>query len=192
MPEGHTIRRLADDCLDRFGGRAVRASSPQGPFAASAALIDGQELKETDAHGKHLFLGFPGAGWVHIHLGLYGKVAFGAAPPPPPVGAVRLRLVGDEHVMDLRGPTACELITPAEKQAIHDRLGPDPAGRFAQGIADCRRRRHQPSRARFARLDDDLARDQRAVHPCRIDASDQAASGEHRHREVTMLAQVLW
>ena len=26
MPEGHTIRRLADDCLDRFGGRAVRAS----------------------------------------------------------------------------------------------------------------------------------------------------------------------
>ncbi len=126
MPEGHTIRRLADDCLDRFGGRAVRASSPQGPFAASAALIDGQELKETDAHGKHLFLGFPGAGWVHIHLGLYGKVAFGAAPPPPPVGAVRLRLVGDEHVMDLRGPTACELITPAEKQAIHDRLGPDP------------------------------------------------------------------
>lgn len=28
--------------------------------------------------------------------------------------------------MDLRGPTTCTLITDAEKQAIHARLGPDP------------------------------------------------------------------
>ena len=85
-------------------------------------MLDGAE-----AHGKHLFLGFGAAGWVHIHLGLFGKVGFGDAPAPPPTDTVRLRLVErDTSYVDLRGPTTCALITDAEKQAIHDRLGPDP------------------------------------------------------------------
>jgi endonuclease VIII len=114
-----------------FGGRTVHAGSPQGRFAASAALLDGQTLDDVDAHGKHLFLGFEKAGqtlgpWVHIHLGLYGSVTFGPAPAPAPVGAVRLRLENDEAYADLRGPTTCELITSAEKDAVHARLGPDP------------------------------------------------------------------
>lgn len=127
MPEGHTIHRLAADHRERFGGRAVRASSPQGKFAASAALIDGRVLERAEAHGKHLFLGFGPAGWVHIHLGLIGKVGFGvtgAAAGSP--ATVRLRLSDDAHWADLRGPAACELITDPEKRAIHDRLGPDP------------------------------------------------------------------
>ena len=39
---------------------------------------------------------------------------------------MRLRLAGAGGYADLRGPTACELITEPEKDAIHDRLGPDP------------------------------------------------------------------
>ena len=128
MPEGHTIHRLAEDCLQRFGGRTVRAASPQGRFAESAGLLDGRVMSAADAHGKHLFLGFDGTGWVHVHLGLYGTFRFGTGPAPEPVGAVRLRLTGgdDRHYADLRGPAACELVTAGEKQAIHDRLGPDP------------------------------------------------------------------
>ncbi|WP_328913562.1 MULTISPECIES: Fpg/Nei family DNA glycosylase [unclassified Streptomyces] len=129
MPEGHTIHRLAEDCLDRFAGRPVRVSSPQGKFSDSAALLDGSVLDGVDAHGKHLFLGFTASGWVHIHLGLFGKVAFGTPAAQPPTDTVRLRLIGgrlDEHVMDLRGPTTCRLLTEPEKAAIHDRLGPDP------------------------------------------------------------------
>jgi endonuclease-8 len=127
MPEGHTIHRLAADHRERFGGRAVRASSPQGRFSGSAALIDGQVLESAEAHGKHLFLAFGGAGWVHIHLGLIGKVGFGATGAASGSPAtVRLRLSGNGHWADLRGPAACELITDPEKQAIHDRLGPDP------------------------------------------------------------------
>ncbi|MDX6348151.1 MAG: endonuclease [Streptomyces sp.] len=126
MPEGHTIHRLAADHFARFGGRPVRASSPQGKFSDGAALIDGQVLETAEAHGKHLFLGFAATGWVHIHLGLFGKVGFGAAPAVPATDTVRLRLANPESYVDLRGPTACELITTAEKQAIHDRLGPDP------------------------------------------------------------------
>jgi endonuclease-8 len=83
-------------------------------------------LEAAEAHGKHLFLGFAGMGWIHIHLGLFGKVGFGAAPAPPPTDTVRLRLANGESYVDLRGPTTCELVTDAEKQAIHDRLGPDP------------------------------------------------------------------
>ncbi|WP_329117292.1 Fpg/Nei family DNA glycosylase [Streptomyces sp. NBC_01465] len=126
MPEGHTIHRLAADHFERFGGRPVRASSPQGKFADGAALIDKRPMTSTEAHGKHLFLGFDGETWVHIHLGLFGKLGFGTTPVPPPTDTVRLRLVGEKAYADLRGPTTCALITDAEKRAIHDRLGPDP------------------------------------------------------------------
>ncbi|GAA2983849.1 Fpg/Nei family DNA glycosylase [Streptomyces fulvorobeus] len=126
MPEGHTIHRLAADHRERFAGAPVRVSSPQGTFAAGAALLDGRTLTGVDAHGKHLFLGFGDTGWVHIHLGLFGKLGFGGTPAPPPTDTVRLRLVNEDHHADLRGPTTCALITPAEKQAIHARLGPDP------------------------------------------------------------------
>jgi len=46
--------------------------------------------------------------------------------PPAPVGAVRLRLETDFAVADLRGPTACEILTPDEAHAVRTRLGPDP------------------------------------------------------------------
>ncbi|MFE0100369.1 Fpg/Nei family DNA glycosylase [Streptomyces sp. NPDC059009] len=127
MPEGHTIHRLAADHGTRFAtGTPLTATSPQGKFSDSAALLTGQPLTTTEAHGKHLFLGFAATGWVHIHLGLFGKYTLGDAPAPPPTDTVRLRLANKSHYSDLRGPTTCALITDGEKQAIHDRLGPDP------------------------------------------------------------------
>ncbi|PIM66033.1 DNA glycosylase, partial [Streptomyces sp. JV178] len=92
-------------------------------------LLDGTPLTAAEAHGKHLFLHFgaPDAeDWVHIHLGLFGKVDLGPTPAPPPTDTVRLRLRNDTSYVDLRGPTTCALITDAEKRAVHARLGPDP------------------------------------------------------------------
>ncbi|MET9252489.1 DNA-formamidopyrimidine glycosylase family protein [Streptomyces sp. NPDC003717] len=139
MPEGHTIHRLAGDYAAAFAGGPVRVSSPQGKFSDSAALLDGAELTATDAHGKHLFLGFGATGWVHIHLGLFGKVAQGPEPAPPPTDTVRLRLRNETAYVDLRGPTTCALITAPEKVAIHDRLGPDPLRPDADPAAAYRR-----------------------------------------------------
>ncbi|MBK4346021.1 Fpg/Nei family DNA glycosylase [Lacisediminihabitans changchengi] len=46
--------------------------------------------------------------------------------PPPPIGAVRVRLLADDAVADLRGPTACEVLTPEQVEVALGKLGPDP------------------------------------------------------------------
>jgi endonuclease VIII len=131
MPEGHTLHRLARSQRARFAGHVVHVSSPQGRFA-DAALVDGRVLEDVAAHGKHLFAAF-GDRIVHVHLGLFGKVAEGDGDPPPPLGAVRMRWVADTGWSDLRGPTACAVISPSEVEAIHQRLGPDPLARRPDG-----------------------------------------------------------
>src|SRR5918995_1523384 len=108
MPEGHTLHRLARAQRARFAGAVVRVSSPQGRFP-DAALVDGRVLDTVTAHGKHLFAAF-GDRIVHVHLGLFGKVASGDGDPPPPVGAVRMRWVAATGWSDLRGPTAGEVL----------------------------------------------------------------------------------
>ena len=92
-------------------------------------MLDGAE-----AWGKHLFIGFPGERFVHVHLGLYGKfdVHAAVADVPLPVGQVRLRLaaVGEPaSYADLRGATTCELVTGAQRDAVVARSGPDPLRR---------------------------------------------------------------
>jgi len=197
MPEGHSIHRLALAFDELLHGERLAVSSPQGRFADGAALLDGHRLVATDAHGKHLFLGFSTDGesdpeslrWLRVHLGLYGSWTFAGdhtfqaphaigAPrrrvaeeevalpalddeeddaarlvpaasangqwhPPAPRGAVRVRLLGEHGVADLTGPTACEVISPQEKDAVHARLGPDPLrqdGDVEQFVAGVRRR----------------------------------------------------
>jgi formamidopyrimidine-DNA glycosylase len=46
--------------------------------------------------------------------------------PPEPVGAVRVRLLTETAVADLRGPTACEVLDAAQVDAAIAKLGPDP------------------------------------------------------------------
>ncbi|MHA6694417.1 Fpg/Nei family DNA glycosylase [Homoserinimonas sp. A520] len=46
--------------------------------------------------------------------------------PPEPIGQVRVRLLTDAAVADLRGPTACEVLSPGEADLLIARLGPDP------------------------------------------------------------------
>ncbi|HEY6933735.1 MAG TPA: DNA-formamidopyrimidine glycosylase family protein [Marmoricola sp.] len=126
MPEGHTLRRLALEVEEAFGGRPVRVSSPQGRFAADAAVLDGAELVGADSAGKHLFVEFAGDRFVHIHLGLIGGLQIRPAPAPAPVGQVRLRLQNDTAYADLRGATQCELVTGRRRDEIVAQLGPDP------------------------------------------------------------------
>ncbi|MDH2424269.1 DNA-formamidopyrimidine glycosylase family protein [Sphaerisporangium sp. TRM90804] len=126
MPEGHVIFRLAARHAELFAGDKVIAASPQGRFAEGAALLSGSVLSGTESYGKHLLHHYAGERTLHVHLGLYGRFTDGAGEPPAPVGQVRLRLTGEAHWLDLRGPAACEILTPEETAALRARLGPDP------------------------------------------------------------------
>ncbi|AOS62409.1 Fpg/Nei family DNA glycosylase [Actinoalloteichus hymeniacidonis] len=126
MPEGHTLHRLALLHHRLFAGRPVSVSSPQGRFAAEAALLDGTTMIEAQAHGKHLLHTYDGDRTVHIHLGLYGTFVEYPKPVTEPVGQVRMRLIGADHFSDLRGPTACRILNSAEVAELQARLGPDP------------------------------------------------------------------
>ena len=115
-------------------GQPVAMSSPQGRFAEGAALLSGRVCTKIEPYGKHLFYRFAGDLLLHVHLGLYGKWAAGTGAPPAPQGALRLRMVSGDSWWDLRGPTACEIFTPAARAAVLARLGPDPLRRGADPL----------------------------------------------------------
>ncbi|GIF09844.1 Fpg/Nei family DNA glycosylase [Actinoplanes siamensis] len=126
MPEGHTIHRLATRHRELFAGHPVAVSSPQGRFTSGAALLDGRVLRDTEAYGKHLLHHYEGDRTLHVHLGLYGKFTEGEPPLPDPVGQIRMRMAGPTHWLDLRGPTACEVLEPPAVESLRARLGADP------------------------------------------------------------------
>jgi endonuclease-8 len=136
MPEGHTLHRLARAHKRHYGGAAVEVTSPQGRFATEASHVDGQVLLGAEAYGKHLFHHYGPHGTIHVHLGLYGTFSEAKLPAAPPIGQVRMRMVGRAQWTDLRGPNRCELLDEDQVDAIKARLGPDPLRRDAKpGLA---------------------------------------------------------
>lgn len=134
MPEGHTIHRAARLHRDAFGGRSVRASSPQGRFNEGAARLDGATLTTVDAYGKHLFYRFSPTGTLHIHLGLFGRFRLFRNDPPAPTPGTRLTLAADGGpTLYLAGATAVEIIDDEEEQRLRARLGPDPLHDHSDG-----------------------------------------------------------
>lgn len=158
MPEGHSVHRLARQFDAAFAGERLTVSSPQGRFTAGAEQLDGATLVDALAHGKQMFLRFDHDRVLRVHLGLYGKWSFGGDEsfrrsstmttprrdpdtadegaydgPPDPVGAVRVRMVSEHGWADLRGPTACEVITADQETEARAKLGPDPLQSDADG-----------------------------------------------------------
>ena len=125
MPEGHTIHRAARDHQRILAGRSLRVSSPQGRFAAGADHLDGRACLDVEAYGKHLVYQFDGESYLHVHLGLFGRIKKRKLPAPEPVGAVRVRLEGDTHLVDINGPAICETLDGDGFQALTGRIGPD-------------------------------------------------------------------
>lgn len=134
MPEGHTVHRIANRFNELFKGTAVRIDSPQGRFG-DARLIDGQALAEATAIGKQMFLRFEDGLTLRIHLGIYGKWQFHeSSENPEVVGQVRARFSANGHVVELRGPTVCEVIETDAVKAVRRRLGPDPLNSNRGGV----------------------------------------------------------
>lgn len=95
-------------------------------------MLDGHRVERASAWGKLLFLHFEPERTLYIHLGLIGTLTIAPVPgpdQPPVVGAVRVRILDGRTVADLRGPMACEVLTPEEAAALVARQGPDPLRR---------------------------------------------------------------
>ncbi len=141
MPEGHTVHRTAKIFQKTFAGQQLKVWSPQGRFAAESALLDNRVLVRAYAIGKQMFLKFDRDLTVRIHLGIYGKWRFEAKPDgvaPEPVGQVRVRFETQTNYADLRGPTACEILTDEQVKALRSKAGPDPLNPDQSG-AECER-----------------------------------------------------
>ena len=125
MPEGHTIHRAARDHHRIPAGQQVTVSSPQGRFVDGAFLLTGQLCLAVEAFGKHLLYRFSNGVALHIHLGLFGRIRSHKLPLVAPRGAVRVRLVGDTHFIDINGPTICRVLIGHQILALINRIGPD-------------------------------------------------------------------
>ena len=125
MPEGNEVHRYADLQTPLFAGRVLTADGPNGRFA-DAKLLTGHKLKRIEAYGKHLLYDFGRGRILHVHLGRFGKFRDGVMPFPAPQGALRLRLSSAKHWLELRGPTACEVIDDKAREMLLARIGPDP------------------------------------------------------------------
>lgn len=140
MPEGHTVHRVAAQLNQYFAGKKPIVDSPQGRFAQESSLLSGQKLIQADAFGKQLLIDYGKLGLIRIHLGIYGKWQFRklqtSQTEQQPIGQVRLRLATASQLAELRGPTACELITRDEGQLLLNRLGPDPLRADADGVEE--------------------------------------------------------
>ena len=76
MPEGDTLRRLADRITAVFAGDTVERSVMRDPRLVGVELA-GRTLIDADAYGKHLFVRFDDGRSLHAHLLMTGSFAVG-------------------------------------------------------------------------------------------------------------------
>ncbi len=127
MPEGHVIHRLANELNAAFSNHVLELTSPQGRFSVETEQLQGAELIQAEAVGKHLFLHFDAPhdeNIVHIHLGLIGTLRL--EDPATAKGEIRLRIATDTIAAHLRGPQWCRLITEKDRLSVVNKLGADP------------------------------------------------------------------
>ena len=126
MPEGNELHRYAKLQSEWFAGHVVTVEAPNGRFAEGAARLNRRKLRAVEAFGKHLFYDFGPGRQLHVHLGLYGKYRSGELPFPEVKGALRLRISDKRNWLELRGPTACDVLSDEDRQVLLARIGPDP------------------------------------------------------------------
>lgn len=141
MPEGHTVHRIARQLTADLGGHRVSVTSPQGRFAAGAALLDQQVLLRAEAVGKQMFVHFDSGAVLRVHLGIYGAwdlagtlTTFDGFGPVASLGAPRVhRRIGEAD--------ATELLTgdfpPAPVGAVRLRLATETTVADLRGPTAC-------------------------------------------------------
>jgi endonuclease-8 len=126
MPEGDTIRRLAERINARFAGQRVERSVTRDPRLVGVDLT-GRVLVEADAHGKHLLIRFDDGRTLHAHLRMDGSFRVGPAATEPEWRRRVELWLEDGRLTGLDVPVLGVVPTAAEDRIV-GHLGPDLCG----------------------------------------------------------------
>ena len=154
MPEGDTIRRLADKITRRFAGERCVRCVTRDPRLVGLDLA-GRTLVDAEAVGKHLLIRFDDGRTLHAHLRMDGSFAVGPASQEPEWRR-RVELWMETGRLTAVDVPILEIVATAEEHAVVGHLGPDLCGPARAGSrrgARAGRPRTPPSRSRRALLD---------------------------------------
>jgi endonuclease-8 len=126
VPEGDTIRRLADKIGRRFGGQRCLRSVTRDPRLVGVDLT-GTTLIEADAVGKHLFLRFDNGTTLHSHLRMTGSWTVGPASSEPEWRR-RVELWFESGRLTGVDLPVVDVVRTDAEQRIAGHLGPDVCG----------------------------------------------------------------
>lgn len=126
MPEGDTIRRLADRITTRFAGQQCRRCITRDPRLVGLDLV-GATLVSADAVGKHLLLRFDDGRTLHAHLLMDGRWTVGPASREPEWRRRVELWFDDGRLTGIDVPVLGVVPTTAEDQVV-GHLGPDLCG----------------------------------------------------------------
>lgn len=151
MPEGDSLRRVADAFSELFVGTRCQVTSPKGTCLDVVELVSGEIMTDADAFGKNLILVFGSdqeVKYLRIHLGLFGKVKIPKGSVDLKEGhgyriggvvreeinhqnldreKVNLEFVSENGaVAYILNPLVCKVLGGAELLSFLGTLGPDP------------------------------------------------------------------
>jgi endonuclease-8 len=151
MPEGDTIRRLADKIGRRFiGERCVRCVT-RDPRLVGVDL-SGATVIGADAIGKHLFIRFDNGKTLHTHLRMDGSWTVGP-PAREPEWRRRIELWMETGRLTGIDLPIVELLPTADEERAVGHLGPDLCGAelpdLEEVVERLQRDRHAPLATAF-------------------------------------------
>ncbi|MEO5900512.1 MAG: DNA-formamidopyrimidine glycosylase family protein [Ilumatobacteraceae bacterium] len=126
MPEGDTIRRLAERINVRFAGQRVQRCVTRDPRLVGLDLT-GRVLVDADAVGKHLLIRFDNGRTLHAHLLMTGSWRVGPVATEPEWRRRVELWLEDGRLTGLDVPLL-GMIATADEASVLGHLGPDLCG----------------------------------------------------------------
>jgi endonuclease-8 len=123
VPEGDTIRRLADKITDRFAGQTCTRCITRDPRLVGFD-VTGRQLLGADAVGKHLFIRFDDGRTLHSHLRMTGSWVAGPASREPEWHR-RVELWFDSGRLTGLDLPVVSIVRTDEESRVAGHLGPD-------------------------------------------------------------------
>ena len=126
MPEGDTIRRLAERINRRFAGQRCGRCVTRDPRLVGVDFA-GAVLLGADAHGKHLLTRFDDGRTLFAHLRLDGSFVVGPAADAP-TWKRRIELWMEDGRLTAVDVPILGVVATAKEATIVGHLGPDLCG----------------------------------------------------------------